>query len=219
MVKTCEIFRYIFQNFNHNETIFNFQTAVYNYHEKLNGISDIHTILFQLLVSTFALTINEAKVLLRIYMGPNTKIDYDQLFSEQLKYPRQETLNYNKEKSSYRSQLMNIKANLEEMYYRKRNYKPNLIILEESIGSKKYINIILKKSKIIENCNINYNNDWLFQQDNAPAHRAQRTHKFLNDKNVSVLSCPPYSPDLNIIELVWAIMKNRIDRRNIQSID
>lgn len=116
LVKTCEIFRYIFQNFNHNEVIDNLQTAIYYYHEKPNEISDIHIILLQVLVSTFVLTINEAKVLLRIFMGPDASIEYDQIFSEQLKYPRQETLNYNKEKPSFRSQLMNIKAKLDEMY-------------------------------------------------------------------------------------------------------
>lgn len=38
-----------------------------------------------------------AKILLRIYMGPPSNIEYDQIFSEQLKYPYQEILKNNKE--------------------------------------------------------------------------------------------------------------------------
>lgn len=30
---------------------------------------------------------------------------------------------------------------------------------------------------------------------------------------------PPYSPDLNIIETVWAIMKTRIEKKNPKSME
>ena len=40
------------------------------------------------------------------------------------------------------------------------------------------------------------NNTWLFQHDNAPAHAALLTRRFLNDNNVTVVPHPPYSPDL-----------------------
>ena len=38
--------------------------------------------------------------------------------------------------------------------------------------------------------------DWFFHHDNASAHSALRTHEFLAKHSITVLSHPPYSPDL-----------------------
>ena len=54
------------------------------------------------------------------------------------------------------------------------------------------------------------NNTWLFQHDNAPAHAALLTRKFLNDNNMTVMPHPPYSPDLvpkNFFRLLKLKMK------------
>ena len=40
------------------------------------------------------------------------------------------------------------------------------------------------------------NNTWLLHHDNAPAHTALLTRCFLTDNNMTVVSHPPYSPDL-----------------------
>jgi len=37
---------------------------------------------------------------------------------------------------------------------------------------------------------------WLLLHDNAPSHNAAIVKKFLANRNVAVLHCPPYSPDL-----------------------
>ena len=39
------------------------------------------------------------------------------------------------------------------------------------------------------------NNTWLLHHDNAPAHAALLTRRFLNDNNMTVVPHPPYSPD------------------------
>ena len=51
---------------------------------------------------------------------------------------------------------------------------------------------------------------WRFMHDNARPHIAGYTSDFLDGNGVSVLEHPPYSPDLNPIEKVWAWMKAEI---------
>ena len=41
-----------------------------------------------------------------------------------------------------------------------------------------------------------WNNTWLLHHDNAPAHAALLTQRFLTDNNMTVVPLPPYLPDL-----------------------
>jgi hypothetical protein len=50
----------------------------------------------------------------------------------------------------------------------------------------------------------------IFQQDNAPCHKASSVMKLLNDEGVRLLEWPPYSPDLSPIENLWAIVKRKV---------
>ena len=47
-------------------------------------------------------------------------------------------------------------------------------------------------------------------QDNAPPHRAIRTMKEFRERAIALIEWPPFSPDLNLIEAVWNLMKNYI---------
>ncbi|RPA78956.1 hypothetical protein BJ508DRAFT_200594, partial [Ascobolus immersus RN42] len=60
----------------------------------------------------------------------------------------------------------------------------------------------------------------IFQQDNAPSHTAdatladlaQRGRDFLGEMGIVPMDWPPFSPDLNPIETLWNIMKDKIGR-------
>ncbi len=52
--------------------------------------------------------------------------------------------------------------------------------------------------------------DFIFQQDLAPAHTAKSTKSWFNDHGVTVLDWPANSPDLNLIENLWGIVKRKM---------
>ncbi len=52
--------------------------------------------------------------------------------------------------------------------------------------------------------------DFIFQQDLAPAHTAKGTKSRFNDHGVTVLDWPANTPDLNLIENLWGIVKRKM---------
>ena len=58
--------------------------------------------------------------------------------------------------------------------------------------------------------------------DNLAAHKNLEIRALIEDKGARVLFLPPYSPELNPIELAWAKLKNTIKKlkpRSLQAID
>jgi len=57
--------------------------------------------------------------------------------------------------------------------------------------------------------------DVTFQQDNAPCHASQDTAKFLANNNINTMNWSSQSPDMNVIEHVWAYLKYQIRQRSV----
>ena len=101
-----------------------------------------------------------------------------------------------------------------------KNFKSELVIFEDNVTAENYL-ASLAQHNFFSDANQHYGeNQWIFQQDNARPHTAKVTIEALKADGINVLEhWPPYSPDLNVIELVWAIMKRRIDARPKTTID
>ena len=52
--------------------------------------------------------------------------------------------------------------------------------------------------------------DSIFMQDNASIHTAHIVREWLDEHAIQVMDWPPYSPDLNPIENIWALLKQKI---------
>ena len=60
---------------------------------------------------------------------------------------------------------------------------------------------------------------WRFMHDNARPHITDYTSDFLEESGVKVIEHPPYSPDLNPIEKVWAWMKAEICQTTFDDVE
>ena len=52
--------------------------------------------------------------------------------------------------------------------------------------------------------------EMIYQQDNASAHKAKVCLKWLEDHGIEVMEWPPYSPNLNPIENLWDEPKRQL---------
>ena len=52
--------------------------------------------------------------------------------------------------------------------------------------------------------------DGIFQQDHAPCHTSRKMRTFFKESGLEILDWPGNSPEINPIENLWAIIKQRL---------
>ena len=53
----------------------------------------------------------------------------------------------------------------------------------------------------------------VFQQDNAPIHKAHYTQEWFEQQTFEVMEWPANSPDMNLIEHIWSALKKELFHR------
>lgn len=101
-----------------------------------------------------------------------------------------------------------------------KNWRSPLILVKGKLNSDGYIQL-LKDNDIFTSLGQFYGqNNFYFQQDGAPAHRAKKTINWINDQNVQIIeNWPANSPDLSCIENVWSILETKIQKYKIESLN
>lgn len=93
------------------------------------------------------------------------------------------------------------------------HFKSKLVVCTNKEDSEEYKRILLE-SEMISKCDALYGQyKWSFMQDGAPCHTARATMEWLKSKVLIVPGWPPNSPDLNPIELIWAIIKKKLKKK------
>ena len=77
--------------------------------------------------------------------------------------------------------------------------------------SKMYIDTL--NECLIETANVYYPDGWTLQEDNSPIHRSKLSKSWKESQNLELLERPAYSPDLNPIENIWGVLKQRLSKR------
>ena len=98
-------------------------------------------------------------------------------------------------------------------------HKSELFRFEETCNKETYMRL-LTDNGIFAKLNAKFGEkQYVFQQDNAPPHVARQTLAWLEEQTILLKGWPPHSPDLNPIEILWAITKAKINVIGIKNDD
>jgi len=88
------------------------------------------------------------------------------------------------------------------------NFKIRPVIVSGSLNADGYVKVLKQRTRSLKK------NGYIFQQDNAPCHKARKTMTWLASQGVVVHEdWPAQSPDLSPIENAWALINNKVKAR------
>lgn len=90
-----------------------------------------------------------------------------------------------------------------------------LVVVDGNLNSVQYTRILSTHLHTMTDSH-GFNDDFIFQQDNAPCHKSKHTMEFFSDNNINVMEWPAQSPDMNPIETCWAYVYSKLEKKVIK---
>ena len=88
-------------------------------------------------------------------------------------------------------------------------------VVEGTMNSQQYVHVL--KTRLKRQANDWFDGEWILQQDNAPCHTSKASKQCMREEGIQVLDWPSSSPDMNPIETLWAVIKQKLRQTTLTS--